>query len=268
MSRCALPELRVSVQAGTDRGTTDGQLVNTVQSLVYGLQTEINLSDPGTDFLPQCDGRGVLQVGTAGFDNIVELFGFSSQGVTQLAHVFVQAALTLQAHSDVHGRGESVVGGLPTVHVIVGVYGLLTALLAARQFNGAIGDDFVHVHIALGARAGLEHHQREFGIPLASNHFVSGVNNQARQVFREFAQLLVGQSSRFFQDAQRLNHAAAPLEAVAANGEVLDRALRLCAPIVVGGNFNRSHGILFNTCRTHHGSCKNEDGGSVKKWGV
>lgn len=42
------------------------------------------------------------------------------------------------------------------VHMIVGVHGLLGAQLATHDLNGAVGNDLVHVHVGLSARAGLE----------------------------------------------------------------------------------------------------------------
>ena len=57
--------------------------------------------------------------------------------------------------SNVHRGGEGVVAALAHVHVVVRSHRLLAAQLAAEQLDGAVGQDLVDVHIALGARTGL-----------------------------------------------------------------------------------------------------------------
>src|SRR5699024_2786350 len=64
-------------------------------------------------------------------------------------------------------RGEDVVGGLGGVDVVIGVHrGGLGA--------GQGGDDLVGVHVRGGARAGLEHVDREVVIELARDHAFGG----------------------------------------------------------------------------------------------
>lgn len=54
-----------------------------------------------------------------------------------------------------HDGGKGVVGGGGHVDVVVGVDGLFAAHCAAEDFNGAVRNDFVGVHVGLRARAGL-----------------------------------------------------------------------------------------------------------------
>lgn len=66
--------------------------------------------------------------------------------------------MDLQGNSDVHGRGVRVVGALGLVDVVVGMDGLLRPQAAAHDLDGAVGDHFVGVHVALSAGTGLPDH--------------------------------------------------------------------------------------------------------------
>ena len=53
----------------------------------------------------------------------------------------------------------------------------LLPALAAHQLGGAIGEHLVHIHVRLGAGAGLPHHQRELVVPAAREDFVGGLRD-------------------------------------------------------------------------------------------
>ena len=77
-----------------------------------------------------------------------------------------------------HGGGERVVRGLRHVDVVVGMDRLLGSHLAAHNFNGAVGDDFVDVHVGLGAAPGLPDAQRKLVIELAGDNLVGGLHDE------------------------------------------------------------------------------------------
>ncbi len=79
---------------------------------------------------------------------------------------------------DVHGGGERIVGGLRHVDVVIGMNRLLRSQFAARQFDGAVGDDLVDVHVGLRATAGLPDAQRELFVEFAGYDFVGGLDDQ------------------------------------------------------------------------------------------
>lgn len=54
-----------------------------------------------------------------------------------------------------------IVAALAHVNVIVGVHRLLRTTLASEDLNGTVGNDLVHVHVALSTATGLEDDQRE-----------------------------------------------------------------------------------------------------------
>jgi len=94
----------------------------------------------------------------------------------------------------VHGGGESVVGGLGHIHMVIGMDKSL------RIGQGAdVGDDLVDVHIGLGAAAGLPNFQRKLLRPASRQHLVAGVANQRSALVIQLTAGLVGLSGRLFQ---------------------------------------------------------------------
>ncbi len=108
----------------------------------------------------------------------------------------------------VDGGGNGVVAGLAAVDVVVGM-DEFAAALAAEQFDGAIGDDLVGVHVGRGAGAGLENIQDEFAVPFAVDHLLGGLDDGVGQFGFEAAQFLVGQGGVFFDQAERADEASA-----------------------------------------------------------
>jgi hypothetical protein len=66
--------------------------------------------------------------------------------------------------------------------VVVGVDWLLAAHCAAEDLNGAVGDDFVRVHVGLGARARLPDNQGEVVNELQRGDLVSGLLDSLAQL--------------------------------------------------------------------------------------
>ncbi len=127
----------------------------------------VDLRDVAGKFLPQRQRRGVHQVGPADLDDVLESFPFLIQRLAQALDGGNEAFVDPFHCRDVHGSGEGVIGRLAPVDVVVRVHWVLASHLAAGNFNGAVGDDLVGVHVGLGAGAGLPDHQREVVIQLA-----------------------------------------------------------------------------------------------------
>ncbi len=130
----------------------------------------VDLVRVGREFVAQSERRGVLEVRPADLDHVGELGGLVGERVAQGGEVGQQQVVDLHGRRDVHGRGEGVVGRLAHVDVVVGVHGRLAAQLPAQQLDRAVGDDLVHVHVGLRARARLPHHQREVIVQLSTDH--------------------------------------------------------------------------------------------------
>ena len=72
------------------------------------------------------------------------------------------ACSNLNSSGDMNRRRKRVVGALPHVHVIVGMNRVfLGHPIATGNFNRAIADHLVHVHVATGAASGLKNVDRK-----------------------------------------------------------------------------------------------------------
>ena len=91
-----------------------------------------------------------------------------------------------------HGSREDVVGRLPVVHVVVGVYVGVLSQLAAQDFVGPVGDDLVGVHVQAHARPGLENIDHELRIPLTVDYFLGGLDDGIGTLSVHQAEFLIG----------------------------------------------------------------------------
>src|SRR5262245_18592509 len=79
----------------------------------------------------------------------------------------------------------------------------------------------------------------------------SGARDQIRLVGGELAERAVGERRVLLDDAERSDDPAAPVKAPPADREVLQRALRLRAPEMLGGNGNLAERVLFDPRLRH-----------------
>ena len=116
-------------------------------------------------------------MGAADLDDLLrlELDDLGLEGVAEGADSWEELLFDLKDRGDVHHGGEGVVGGRGHVDVVVGVDGLLGAHGAAEDLNGAVRDDFVGVHVRLGAGSGLPHHEGEVVEELEVGHLSSSL---------------------------------------------------------------------------------------------
>ena len=78
---------------------------------------------------------------------------------------------------NVHGCREGIVRRLPHVDMVVWVNRFFAAFFAAQQFDGAIGNHLIHIHIGLCARTRLPHHQWKLVVPFACLNFLRHAHN-------------------------------------------------------------------------------------------
>lgn len=87
----------------------------------------------------------------------------------------------------------------------MGVKDLLT-----RDLVATVGDDFVHIYIALRARASLPHLERELAVVLAVQDLIGGLLDQGYLLVRKDTELVVCLGCRFLNLNQgaddRLGH--------------------------------------------------------------
>src|SRR6266850_3588115 len=180
-------------------------------------------------------------MGAADFYYVRKFPGFGIERVAEIFHGGEQAARGFRGGGDVHGGGKRVVGGLRHVDVVVRMNGLLAAQFAAGDFNGAIGDHFVDVHVGLCAAAGLPDAKREVLAELSGYDFIGGPDDKAALFVRKFAQVLVHEGGGFLEDAEGADQLGR--HQVFADGEVGERAGGLCAVVAVNGDLDLAHGV-------------------------
>ncbi len=151
---------RFRVQTGSRRRTPDPQLQ---QFRNAGLQAVAVLLDGrgiGAELLPQADRHRILQMGPSRLENMVEFFRLCPQAVFQRFQLLQQRVQQFQ-RCQPDGGGDHVVGGLGHVDVIVGMQHRKLAPAMAQDFQGAVGQDLIDVHVVGRAGSGLEgvHHE-------------------------------------------------------------------------------------------------------------
>ncbi|MCY1429728.1 hypothetical protein D9M71_456580 [compost metagenome] len=154
-----------------------------------------------------------------------------------------QTLLQLQRGADVDGRGNDVVAALPAVDLVVGVD------RATQATAGEGRHHLVGVHVRAGARAGLEHIDREVLQAVLGQQFLAGGDDGAADFRIDLFQRDVGPGgSRLGQQQgadERQRHA------LAADREVVHRTLGL-RPIQRGGGHRQfTHAVAFDTAVSH-----------------
>jgi hypothetical protein len=161
LSSDGLVEALEGVETSADSGTTLSQVAQVGKSGLDTLDVTVELGDVARELLAKSKGSGVLQVGAADLDNVLELVDLHLEGVAEGLERRQKRLLDLDNGSDVHDGGEGVIGGGGHVNVVVGVDGLLGAHGATEDLNSTVGDNLVGVHVGLGAGTGLPDDQRE-----------------------------------------------------------------------------------------------------------
>ena len=133
--------------------------------------------------------------------------------------------------------------------MVVGVNRRLAPERRARELAAAVGDHLVHVHVELRAAARHPHVQRKHIVMLAGEDLVADLNDQLVALVVEPLAGMVGVGGGFLQDGVGGDHLAR--DQILADAEVLERALGLRAPELVGGNldFAEAVGFLAYPCR-------------------
>ena len=257
-----VPKLRVGIEAGADGRAADRQFVEAREGSLDRGHPVVELRPPGRHLLAERDRRGILEVGAADLDDLGRPLLEVGKHVAQLPHRRQEAVVDHLDGGNVHRGRKGVVRRLAAIDVVVGMNRLLRAHLATGDLDGAVRDHLVGVHVRLRAAAGLEDDEREMVVELPGDHLVGGLNDELHSVGRKLPELAVGQRRRFLEDAERLLHRPAPLEAVDADLEVVAGAFRLSAPVTIGGDLNGPHAVGLGARRRGggHGECPERDG--------
>eukprot|EP00982_Pelagococcus_subviridis_P009442 30923-Pelagococcus_subviridis.AAC.2 len=134
------------------------------------------------------------------------------------------------------------------VDVVVRVHGRLAPDDAAHDLDRAVADHLVHVHVRLRPGPGLPHDEGEVLVEFAFDDFERGGANGGGAGRVQLAQILVHRRRGVLHDGERAQDLHRHL--LAADLEVLQRPLRLRAPVSVRGDPDDAHGVaLFSERR-------------------
>ncbi len=245
--RGALGKFRMRVEAGADRRAADRKIVEPIERDRDARAVAIELRNPAGKFLADGERRRVLQMRAADFDDVREFCRLGLNRIADFAHCRQQDARGFGRGGDVHRGGKRVVGRLRHIYVVIGVNGLLAAHFAAGDFDGAIRDHLVDVHVGLRAAAGLVDAQRKMVVELAGDDFVGGLRDERGLFGRKLAEILIYERGGFLEDAEGANELGR--HGVFADVEVNERAGGLRAVVAVGGDFDLAHRVGFSAGR-------------------
>jgi hypothetical protein len=256
-----------SVDTSAYRSATLGEHLETRQGRLNALNAKVELLDVAGEFLAKRQGCSILQVRPANLDDLLEQIALLLQGVAEALERREERLLEVHDGSDVHDGREGIVGGSRHVDVVVGMDGLLAAHLTAEDLNGAVRDDFVGVHVGLGAGARLPDDEREVVDELQVGDLSSGLldglpdlgvcpcmvsgSTAGRCGLRTQPELHVDGSSGALQDAKGLDDRRRHAVLRLVDLEVLQRTLRLRTPVAVGGDLELAKSITLCPCRSH-----------------
>ena len=136
----------------------------------------------GRELLTEGKRSCILSVRATDLDDIVKLSALGIKSISQSFKLRQKTLIDFKDGSDVHDRRERIIGGLRSVHMIVGM-DFLRAEGATKNLNSAVADDLIGVHVRLSARARLPDDKREVIIELSFGHFVSSLDNSVCEAF-------------------------------------------------------------------------------------
>ena len=182
-------------------------------------------------------------MGAADLDDVGERLRLLIERPVQVAERRQQKLTDLAGRRDVHGGREGVVRGLAAVDVVVRMHQRFLAEAPTERLVGEVRDDLVGIHVRLRAGAGLPDHQRELVIVPALQDLRRGGRDGVGEARFEDAQILVHERGRLFHEPERMDERAR--HALDTDAEILHRALRLCAPVALGRDLDRSERVVL-----------------------
>ena len=163
-------------------------------------------------------------------------FPFFSNALTSAVNDFSNAPLSEARQPN---RVYHVVGGLRHVDVIVRMNGSVLAALGAEDFVGAVGEDFVDVHVVRSTGAGLIDVDDELIAVLPGENLVGCLHSSHRPALIEPPFSLVSAAARLMDG--RVDERGKRLQS--ADREILT-ARSVCTPYKASADFERAERIL------------------------
>ena len=245
----ARAELGVGVEPRAHRRATEGQRMDIGQRAPDRRVGQRELRRVGAELLPEGDRRGVLQVGAAHLEHARERLGLGQQRGAQIRQRSQQRTCR-QHRSDVNRRRKHVVRRLPQVHIVVRVHAAIGTQPPAQRDGRQIGDDLVDVHVALRARSGLPHRQRELVFHLAGGDARRGRGHRLGLRGVQQAEIAVDLGRGALDLRQRMHDRRG--HALRADGEEAQAAFGLRAPQGIARHLDGAEAVCFAARRGRH----------------
>ena len=233
------------VQPCADCRAAECQSCQMRQSVFQSADAVVQLGGVGGKFLSQGERGGIHQVCPSNFHHIGKGLGFFRQSLLQAFDGGQGVPHNFLIGGNVHGGGIGVVGRLGFVHVVVGMDGAFLTQLAAAQHVGAVGNDFVQIHVGLRAATRLPDDERKLSVQLVRQNLIAGGGNQVALFGGQHTQIGIGKSGGFFQIGKGFNdfvrHGSGRTDF-----KIIARTLGLRPPVTLGGNVHFAHCVFFN----------------------
>ena len=223
---------------GAHRGAADRQLGEAGQRRAQALGAVAALAGPAAGLLAEGDRHGVHEVGAARLDDVLPVLRLAVEHRAEVVQRGHRVADDRLGGGEVDRRREDVVGALRGVDVVVRVH------LVAGRAGGQRRDDLVGVHVRAGARAGLEHVDRELVVVRAGRDLVRGGGHGVGEVGVEHAEVLVDARTRTLDQAERADLRG--LDGASGDREVLHGPLGLRGPQRRGRHPDLAHGVVLD----------------------
>ena len=200
-------ELRVARRRrhrGADRRGAEVDLVQELPDLGDALHFLADRRAPAVELLAERHRHGVLQVGAAHLQHLVELLALGEERLLQPGQRLHVAGQAQDQREPERGRVD-VVGRLPEVDVVVRVDVLVLALLVAERLQREVGDHLVGVHVGRRAGAALDEVGDELVAHLAGDQPVAGGGDRVGDLGVEHAEVAVRQRGGLLHVAEGLD---------------------------------------------------------------
>mmetsp|Transcript_112205 Transcript_112205/g.318129 ORF Transcript_112205/g.318129 Transcript_112205/m.318129 type:complete len:361 (+) Transcript_112205:454-1536(+) len=155
-----LREVLVRCDASTDRSAAQVSAGELAYGTLDALQVIANRGAVGVELLAQRHGHGILELGSAHLDYVGKLSALLEEGAAQLGNR-LHEILVHDDQCDLRGRRVCIVGGLSLVDVVIWAAELILPLLFAEVLQGAVGNNFVSVHVGGSTSSTLHHVDQE-----------------------------------------------------------------------------------------------------------
>ena len=234
----------IGIDGSTDGGAAHIHMHQLIVDVTDAVEVSFHYGTVCAELLTQTDRDGILHLGTAHFQDMVELFLFFAQGADQ-SRQLEDHVLQQFDGGDLAGGGDHVVGGLRHIYMVIGMNDGVVAFFAAQNLDGTVGDHFVGVHVERGAGAALDTVGDKGIVQLAGQDLVTGLYDGVFDLFIHVTDLTVGDGTGFFYSSQRTDKFR--MGAAAGDVKVFVGTDRLQSVVSFAFNFSFADEVGFDT---------------------